>query len=124
MRAEFSSWLSDKNSVAWRKYERITSTLKYEYNRSDLLNLQAVAYNTDHKRVEKSKWGIKTNGLNLNSTTKFQTADLTHTLRYGTEFYTSENYNKPGNLRPEKAQDYAFYVQNSINFNDLTLTPV
>ncbi|MGP1485519.1 MAG: TonB-dependent receptor plug domain-containing protein [Campylobacter sp.] len=92
MRAEFSSWLSDKNSVAWRKYERVTSTLKYEYNPSDLLNLQAVAYNTDHKRVEKSKWGIKTNGLNLNSTTKFQTADLTHTLRYGTEFYTSENY--------------------------------
>ncbi|MGP1485520.1 MAG: TonB-dependent receptor domain-containing protein [Campylobacter sp.] len=26
-------------------------------------------------------------------------------------------------MRPEKAQDYAFYVQNSINFNDLTLTP-
>ena len=26
-------------------------------------------------------------------------------------------------MHPEKAQDYAFYVQNSINFNDLTLTP-
>jgi len=35
MRAEFGSWYSDSNAVDNRKYERDTTTLKYEYKPSD-----------------------------------------------------------------------------------------
>ena len=50
MRAEFGSWYSDSNAVDNRKYERDTTTLKYEYKPSDLLNLDVTVYNTEHKK--------------------------------------------------------------------------
>lgn len=64
LRAEFGSWYSGSNSVDNRKYERDTTTLKYEYKPRDLLNLDVTAYNTRHQRVDDSKWGVETNGIN------------------------------------------------------------
>ena len=49
-RAEFSSWHDKQNADDYRKYERDTTTLKYEYKPSDLLNLEVTAYNTEHKK--------------------------------------------------------------------------
>ncbi|WP_235043945.1 TonB-dependent receptor plug domain-containing protein [Campylobacter concisus] len=49
-RAEFGSWHDKQNADDYRKYERDTTTLKYEYKPSDLLNLEVTAYNTEHKK--------------------------------------------------------------------------
>ena len=50
MRAEFGSWYTGQYPVDNRKYERDTTTLKYEYKPSDLLNLDVTVYNTEHKK--------------------------------------------------------------------------
>ena len=63
-RAEFGSWHNGANVDDYRKYERDTTTLKYEYKPSDLLNLDVTAYNTRHQRIDDSKWGVETNGIN------------------------------------------------------------
>ena len=61
LRAEFGSWHTSND---YRKYERDTTTLKYEYKPSDLLNLDVTVYNTEHKKDDpvlknfrrKDKW--------------------------------------------------------------------
>ena len=123
LRAEFGSWYSDSNTVDNRKYERDTTTLKYEYKPSDLLNLDVTAYNTRHQRVDSSKWGVETNGINAKAKSVVESGALTQTFRYGAEFYQSKNFNKPDNHYPEKVNNYSIYAEDALNFSSLTVTP-
>ena len=123
LRAEFGSWYSDSNTVDNRKYERDTTTLKYEYKPSDLLNLDVTAYNTRHQRVDSSKWGVETNGINAKAKSVVESGALTQTFRYGAEFYQSKNFNKPNNNYPEKVNNYSIYAEDALNFSSLTVTP-
>lgn len=124
LRAEFSNWLLDSNKPDHRKYSRDTTTLKYEFTPSDLLNLEAVLYNTKHQRLgEGETYGIKTKGGTLKAKTKFDTGGFAHTLRYGVEYYDSKNFVKPVTVTPEKIRDYVFYIEDAIKYGDLTVTP-
>ena len=120
LRAEFGSWHTNDD---YRKYERDTTTLKYEFTPSELLNLDVTAYHTKHQRIDGSKWGVKTRGLSAKAKTAVETGDVTQTLRYGAEYYHSENFNKPQNNRPEKVNNYSFYLEDAIKFAGLTVTP-
>ncbi|WP_107945573.1 TonB-dependent receptor domain-containing protein [Campylobacter concisus] len=125
MRAEFGSWYSDSNAVDNRKYERDTTTLKYEYKPSDLLNLEVTVYNTEHKKDDPvlKILGVKTNGINAKAKSIVETGTLTQTFRYGAEFYQSKNFNKPDNHYPEKVNNYSIYAEDALNFSSLTVTP-
>lgn len=125
MRAEFGSWYSDSNAVDNRKYERDTTTLKYEYKPSDLLNLEVTAYNTEHKKDDPvlKILGVKTNGINAKAKSVVESGALTQTFRYGAEFYQSKNFNKPDNHYPEKVNNYSIYAEDALNFSSLTVTP-
>ena len=125
MRAEFGSWYSDSNAVDNRKYERDTTTLKYEYKPSDLLNLEVTVYNTEHKKDDPvlKILGVKTNGINAKAKSIVETGTLTQTFRYGAEFYQSKNFNKPDNHYPEKVNNYSIYAEDALNFGSLTVTP-
>ena len=125
MRAEFGSWIDGQ--LDNRKYERDTHTIKYTYNPSDLLELDVTGYLTKHQRIgsvsDGTKWGVETKGLKAGAKTKFETGDFAHTLRYGAEYYHSENFVKPGNNRPEKVDNYSLYLEDAIKYANLTLTP-
>ena len=125
MRAEFGSWYSDSNAVDNRKYERDTTTLKYEYKPSNLLNLEVTAYNTEHKKDDPllKILGVKTNGINAKAKSVVESGALTQTFRYGAEFYQSKNFNKPDNHYPEKVNNYSIYAEDALNFSSLTITP-
>nr|WP_107853280.1 TonB-dependent receptor [Campylobacter concisus] len=120
LKAEFGS---DHSSDKPRKYERDTTTLKYEYKPSDLLNLDVTTYNTRYQRIDGSKWGVETNGINAKAKSVVESGALTQTLRYGAEFYQSKNFNKPDNHYPEKVNNYSIYAEDALNFNSLTVTP-
>ena len=120
LKAEFGS---DHSGDKPRKYERDTTTLKYEYKPSDLLNLDITAYNTRHQRIDGSKWGVETNGINAKAKSVVETGALTQTFRYGAEFYQSKNFNKPDNHYPEKVNNYSIYAEDALNFSSLTVTP-
>ena len=121
--AEFGSWHDKQNADDYRKYERDTTTLKYEYKPSDLLNLDITAYNTRHQRIDSSKWRVKTNGINAKAKSVVESGALTQAFRYGTEFYQSKNFNKPDNHYPEKVNNYSIYAEDALNFSSLTVTP-
>ena len=125
MRAEFGSWIDGQ--LDNRKYERDTHTIKYTYNPSDLLELDVTGYLTKHQRIGSistgTKWGVETKGLKAGAKTKFETGNFAHTLRYGAEYYHSENFVKPGNNRPEKVDNYSLYLEDAIKYANLTLTP-
>ena len=125
MRAEFGSWYTGQYPVDNRKYERDTTTLKYEYKPSDLLNLEVTAYNTEHKKDDPvlKILGVKTNGINAKAKSVVETGALTQTFRYGAEFYQSKNFNKPDNHYPEKVNNYSIYAEDALNFSSLTVTP-
>ena len=125
MRAEFGSWYTGQYPVDNRKYERDTTTLKYEYKPSDLLNLDVTVYNTEHKKDDPvlKILGVKTNGINAKAKSVVETGALTQTLRYGAEFYQSKNFNKPDNHYPEKVNNYSIYAEDALNFSSLTVTP-
>ncbi|WP_107952807.1 TonB-dependent receptor domain-containing protein [Campylobacter concisus] len=125
MRAEFGSWYTGRFPVDNRKYERDTTTLKYEYKPSDLLNLDVTVYNTEHKKNDPvlDIVGVKTNGINAKAKSVVETGTLTQTLRYGAEFYQSKNFNKPDNHYPEKVNNYSIYAEDALNFSSLTVTP-
>ncbi len=124
-RAEFGSWHDKENADDYRKYERDTTTLKYEYKPSDLLNLEVTAYNTEHKKDDPvlKILGVKTNGINAKAKSVVENGSLTQTFRYGTEFYQSKNFNKPNNRYPEKVNNYSIYAEDALNFSSLTVTP-
>ncbi|WP_234412004.1 TonB-dependent receptor domain-containing protein [Campylobacter concisus] len=125
MRAEFGSWYTGRFPVDNRKYERDTTTLKYEYKPSDLLNLEVTAYNTEHKKDDPvlKILGVKTNGINAKAKSVVESGALTQTFRYGAEFYQSKNFNKPDNRYPEKVNNYSIYAEDALNFSSLTVTP-
>ncbi|WP_459814011.1 TonB-dependent receptor domain-containing protein [Campylobacter concisus] len=125
MRAEFGSWYTGDYPVDNRKYERDTTTLKYEYKPSDLLNLDVTVYNTEHKKDDPvlKILGVKTNGINAKAKSIVETGALTQTFRYGAEFYQSKNFNKPDNHYPEKVNNYSIYAEDALNFSSLTVTP-
>ena len=125
MRAEFGSWYTGQYPVDNRKYERDTTTLKYEYKPSDLLNLEVTAYNTEHKKDDPvlKILGVKTNGINAKAKSVVETGALMQTFRYGAEFYQSKNFNKPDNHYPEKVNNYSIYAEDALNFSSLTVTP-
>ena len=125
MRAEFGSWYTGRFPVDNRKYERDTTTLKYEYKPSDLLNLEVTAYNTEHKKDDPvlKILGVKTNGINAKAKSVVETGALMQTFRYGAEFYQSKNFNKPDNHYPEKVNNYSIYAEDALNFSSLTVTP-
>ena len=79
MRAEFGSWYTGRFPVDNRKYERDTTTLKYEYKPSDLLNLEVTAYNTEHKKDDPvlKILGVKTNGINAKAKSVVESGALT-----------------------------------------------
>ncbi len=81
------------------------------------------AYNTRHQRVDDSKWGVETNGINAKAKSVVESGALTQTLRYGAEFYQSKNFNKPDNHYPEKVNNYSIYAEDALNFSSLTVTP-
>ena len=124
-RAEFGSWHDKQNADDYRKYERDTTTLKYEYKPSDLLNLEVTAYNTEHKKDDPvlKILGVKTNGINAKAKSIVESGALTQTFRYGAEFYQSKNFNKPDNHYPEKVNNYSIYAEDALNFSSLTVTP-
>ena len=124
-RAEFGSWHNGANVDDYRKYERDTTTLKYEYKPSDLLNLEVTAYNTEHKKDDPvlKILGVKTNGINAKAKSVVESGALTQTFRYGAEFYQSKNFNKPDNHYPEKVNNYSIYAEDALNFSSLTVTP-
>ncbi|OUT12973.1 TonB-dependent receptor [Campylobacter concisus] len=124
-RAEFGSWHNGANVDDYRKYERDTTTLKYEYKPSNLLNLDVTVYNTEHKKDDPvlKILGVKTNGINAKAKSVVESGALTQTLRYGAEFYQSKNFNKPNNHYPEKVNNYSIYAEDALNFNSLTVTP-
>ena len=124
-RAEFGSWHDKQNADDYRKYERDTTTLKYEYKPSDLLNLEVTAYNTEHKKDDPilKILGVKTNGINAKAKSVVESGALTQTFRYGAEFYQSKNFNKPDNHYPEKVNNYSIYAEDALNFSSLTITP-
>ena len=124
-RAEFGSWHNGANVDDYRKYERDTTTLKYEYKPSDLLNLEVTAYNTEHKKDDPilKILGVKTNGINAKAKSIVESGALTQTFRYGAEFYQSKNFNKPDNHYPEKVNNYSIYAEDALNFSSLTITP-
>ena len=124
-RAEFGSWHNGANIDDYRKYERDTITLKYEYKPSDLLNLEVTAYNTEHKKDDPDLkiLGVKTNGINAKAKSVVESGALTQTFRYGAEFYQSKNFNKPDNHYPEKVNNYSIYAEDALNFSSLTVTP-
>ena len=121
-KAEFGS---DHSGDDYRKYERDTTTLKYEYKPSDLLNLEVTAYNTEHKKDDPDLkiLGVKTNGINAKAKSVVESGALTQTFRYGAEFYQSKNFNKPDNHYPEKVNNYSIYAEDALNFSSLTVTP-
>ena len=124
-RAEFGSWHNGANVDDYRKYERDTTTLKYEYKPSDLLNLEVTTYNTEHKKDDPvlKILGVKTNGINAKAKSVVESGALTQTFRYGAEFYQSKNFNKPDNRYPEKVNNYSIYAEDALNFSSLTITP-
>ena len=124
-RAEFGSWHNGVNVDDYRKYERDTITLKYEYKPSDLLNLEVTAYNTEHKKDDPilKILGVKTNGINAKAKSVVESGALTQTFRYGAEFYQSKNFNKPDNHYPEKVNNYSIYAEDALNFSSLTIIP-
>lgn len=124
-RAEFGSWHDKQNADDYRKYERDTTTLKYEYKPSDLLNLEVTAYNTEHKKDDPvlKILGVKTNGINAKAKSVVESGALTQTFRYGAEFYQSKNFNKPDNNYPEKVNNYSVYAEDALNFSSLNVTP-
>jgi len=122
IRAEFGSSHANDD---YRKYERDTTTLKYEYKPSNLLNLEVTAYNTEHKKDDPvlKILGVKTNGINAKAKSVVESGALTQTFRYGTEFYQSKNFSKPDNHYPEKVNNYSIYAEDALNFSSLTITP-
>ncbi|WP_103620584.1 TonB-dependent receptor domain-containing protein [Campylobacter concisus] len=124
-RAEFGSWHNGGNVDDYRKYERDTTTLKYEYKPSDLLNLEVTAYNTEHKKDDPvlKILGVETNGINAKAKSVVESGALTQTFRYGADFYQSKNFNKPDNHYPEKVNNYSIYAEDALNFSSLTITP-
>ena len=124
-RAEFGSWHNGANVDDYRKYERDTTTLKYEYKPSDLLNLEVTTYNTEHKKDDPvlKILGVKTNGINAKAKSVVESGALRQTFRYGAEFYQSKNFNKPDNRYPEKVNNYSVYAEDALNFSSLTITP-
>ncbi|MBR8466126.1 TonB-dependent receptor [Campylobacter sp. faydin G-140] len=122
LKAEFG-YNATGNAYTDTKYERDTTTIKYTYNPSDLLEFDVSAYNTEHKRVTKNKWGVETKGINAKATTKLETGILAHTLRYGIEYYNTENFVKPNNNRPEEVDNYSLYLEDAIRYGDLIVTP-
>ena len=122
IRAEFGSSHANDDH---RKYERDTTTLKYEYKPSDLLNLELTAYNTEHKKDDPvlKILGVKTNGINAKAKSVVESGALTQTFRYGAELYQSKNFNKPNNHYPEKVNNYSIYAEDALNFSSLTVTP-
>ena len=81
------------------------------------------AYNTRHQRIDDSKWGVETNGINAKAKSVVESGALTQTFRYGAEFYQSKNFNKPDNHYPEKVNNYSIYAEDALNFSSLTVTP-
>ncbi|WP_103624628.1 TonB-dependent receptor domain-containing protein [Campylobacter concisus] len=122
IRAEFGSSHANDDH---RKYERDTTTLKYEYKPSNLLNLELTAYNTEHKKDDPvlKILGVKTNGINAKAKSVVESGALTQTFRYGAEFYQSKNFSKPDNHYPEKVNNYSIYAEDALNFSSLTVTP-
>ena len=122
IRAEFGSSHANDD---YRKYERDTTTLKYEYKPSNLLNLEVTAYNTEHKKDDPvlKILGVKTNGINAKAKSVVESGALTQTFRYGAEFYQSKNFSKPDNHYPEKVNNYSIYAEDALNFSSLTITP-
>jgi len=122
IRAEFGSSHANDDH---RKYERDTTTLKYEYKPSNLLNLELTAYNTEHKKDDPvlKILGVKTNGINAKAKSVVESGALTQTFRYGAEFYQSKNFSKPDNHYPEKVNNYSIYAEDALNFSSLTITP-
>ena len=122
IRAEFGSSHANDD---YRKYERDTTTLKYEYKPSNLLNLEVTAYNTEHKKDDPvlKILGVKTNGINAKAKSVVESGALTQTFRYGAEFYQSKNFSKPNNHYPEKVNNYSIYAEDALNFSSLTITP-
>ena len=131
-RAEFGSWHTINNAPQNRKYERDTNTINYSFNPSDLLKLEISAYYTKHQRIgspdsrprfsSDTTLGVKTIGGNVKATTKVDTGDFYHALRYGLEYYQSKNYNKNTGAN-EKIYDYSAYIENALKYGDLTVTP-
>ncbi|MGP1450549.1 MAG: TonB-dependent receptor domain-containing protein [Wolinella sp.] len=131
-RAEFGAWLAANADVKDRKFERDTTTVKYSYTPSELLNLDLSAYRTNHqkvsadgKKIVKEKWGVETFGADAKAKSRFLTGSLAHTLKYGIEFYNTESFNKPNNLRPEEVDNYSIYLEDAIGFGSsgVKLTP-
>ncbi|CAD7288443.1 TonB-dependent receptor domain-containing protein [Campylobacter suis] len=110
-----------------RKYERDTHTIKYTYTPSENFELDSTIYHTKHQRIGSTntgiKWGVETTGAKIGAKSKFETGDFAHTLRYGFDYYHSENFVKPGNITPEKANNYSLYLEDAIKYSNLTITP-
>ncbi|MDL0087914.1 TonB-dependent receptor domain-containing protein [Campylobacter gastrosuis] len=121
LRAEFGAW--QDGQLGYRKYKRETHTFNYDFMPNDDFKLNFNAYNTTHERVDSSKWGVKTSGAKISATQKLTTGDFLHTLKYGTEFYTSKNFSKPNNTTPEKVNNYSAYLEDAIKYGNFTLTP-
>ncbi|MGP1450550.1 MAG: TonB-dependent receptor domain-containing protein [Wolinella sp.] len=126
MRAEFGSWHTDGNNLTSdTKYERDTTTIKYNYNPNELLNLELSGYNTKHARVSgDSERAVETQGIGAKAKSKVATGMFGHTFRYGIETYTSENSSAPTNTRPEDVKNLSLYLEDSIKVGSSGLTVI
>lgn len=135
--------------------ERDTYRFFYDYNPNDLVDLKFNAYYTDHsmirdkfplyKEAEKAgkasimDGGVKTYGATLINKTILNQGDMTHTLRYGIEYYQSKSYlkhtativakNNKMTLKPsaiipdDKATSWSLFIEDQMRIGGLTITP-
>lgn len=138
-----------------QKMERDTYRLFYNYNPNDIINLDLNTYYTDHalvrdkmpsyneaKKAGKASLmdgGVKTYGATLINTTKLAQEKISHTIKYGFEYYKAISYldssvrlsakngtieqAKTPTVGDDKASNYSLFIEDAINLNALTITP-
>ncbi|AXH14680.1 TonB-dependent receptor domain-containing protein [Malaciobacter mytili] len=143
MNADANSVLTGKGVTFDTEYERETITLKHKLDLGKNLKLDTTLYSNNNEINRDEAWSgarsprpdfkgtlegeVKTIGLNTKAQSNLETGSLLHTLTYGALFdkQTSKvkwNGNKYG--KDEKANTFAIYLENAIDFNNgFVLTP-
>ncbi|MCV6611759.1 MAG: TonB-dependent receptor [Amphritea sp.] len=120
------------------EFDRSTTTLTYELDKGELINLRATLYRNKMNLWRENEGATRptahdiaegvsdTVGLNLLAESVVEQGDLLHTLRYGTEIYQQTNtidYDG-AEYAEEQADSWAVFIEDELLFsNGLMLTP-
>lgn len=119
------------------KFERATTTLNYELDLGDKVNLRAALYYNDVDLWRDEDLNARASyrfaegesehkGFNLLAESVLDSGDVTHVLRYGFDLYDHDTdlQHDDASVRKESAESRAVYIEDEIQLaNGLTVTP-